>query len=116
MLKKRRENHRMQRFSLIPALLCTVVIAALASQSAAQCTTAHAGGGWVNTPFPTQMTNFVAVFDAVPSASPSSSVIAFSNGAQNAYTGFATLVRFSPARTLDVRNGGVYDKSATISY
>src|SRR5262245_56507557 len=106
----------MQRPSFTSALVCVVIVTVLACQGVAQCTTVRAGGGWVNTPFPTQTGNFTAVFDAVPSASPTNSVIAFSNGAQNAYTGFATLVRFSPAGTLDVRNGSAYDKSATITY
>jgi unsaturated rhamnogalacturonyl hydrolase len=108
----------MQRFSSASMLLCVFmsVTAVLVGHAAAQCTIAKGGGGWMNTPFPTQSGSFTATFDAVPSASPSSSVIAFSNGAQNAYAGFATLVRFSPAGVLDVRNGGAYDKSATISY
>jgi hypothetical protein len=108
----------MQRFSSASVLLCVFmfVTAALAGHASAQCTTAKGGGGWMNTPFPTQSGSFTATFDAVPSASPSNSIIAFSNGAQNAYAGFATLIRFNLAGTLDVRNGGVYDKSATISY
>ncbi len=43
-------------------------------------------------------------------------MVAFSRGAQTAYTGFATLVRFSPAGTIDVRNGGAFAAAATIPY
>jgi unsaturated rhamnogalacturonyl hydrolase len=106
----------MQRFSFTSALVCVLAVSVLSGETVAQCSTAHAGGGWVNTTFPTQTGNFTAVFDAVPSASPSNSIVALSDGAQNAYTGFAILVRFSSAGILDVRNGSVYDKSATITY
>jgi hypothetical protein len=43
-------------------------------------------------------------------------VVALSNGAQTAYTGFAVLVRFNPSGDIDARNGGAYAAAATIPY
>ena len=58
-------------------------------------------------------------FDATPSGSsatsPINSVIALSNGAQTAYTGFATLVAFN-ASGIQARNGGTYTAASAIPY
>jgi hypothetical protein len=73
------------------------------------CVTASSGAGWQNTivtPAPTG--TFTVTFDATPSASPTNSVIALSNGAQTAYANFACLVRFNPSGDIDARNGGSY--------
>jgi len=106
----------MRRISPTSILLCVLVTAVLAGQGVAQCVKANASGGWVNTPFPTQTGTFTATLDAVPSASPTNSIIALSNGAQTAYTGFASLIRFNSAGTLDARNGGAYAATTTIPY
>ncbi|HZR28206.1 MAG TPA: glycoside hydrolase family 3 C-terminal domain-containing protein [Terriglobales bacterium] len=88
----------------------------LAAQATAQCATGAGGGGWVNTPFAAQAGTFTATFDATPSASPSNSVVALSNGAHTAYTGFASLIGFNTAGTLNARNGGAYAADTTIHY
>jgi hypothetical protein len=80
------------------------------------CVTASPSNGWQNTPFANQASTFTAVFDATPSASPTNSVVAFSKGAQTAYTGFATLVRFNPAGAIDARNDGAFAAAAVIPY
>jgi len=84
--------------------------------SAGSCVTASPTNGWRNTPLPNQTTTFTAVFDATPSASPTNSVVAISKGAQTAYTGFATLVRFSPSGNIDARNGGAFAAASIIPY
>ncbi len=82
-----------------------------------QCVTATAGGPWQNTALSTNETGtFTATFDATPSDSPINSVIALSQGAQNAYTGFATLARFNPSGDIDARDGGAYNAVTTIPY
>ena len=80
------------------------------------CVAASPSTGWINTPFASQTGTFTAQYDATPSASPTNSVVAFSKGAQTAYTGFATLVRFSPAGDIDARNGGGFAAASTIPY
>jgi hypothetical protein len=81
------------------------------------CVTATQGGPWQNTALATNETGtFTATFDATPSASPINSVIALSQGAQNAYTGFATLARFNPSGDIDARDGGAYHALTTIPY
>jgi len=80
------------------------------------CVTATQGGPWQNTAFAAQTGSFTAQFDGTPSATGINSVIALSNGAQTAYTGFAVLVRFNPSGDIDARNGGAYAAASTIPY
>ena len=42
--------------------------------------------------------------------------MALSRGAQTAYTGFAALVRFSPAGNIDARNGAAFAAASVIPY
>ena len=42
--------------------------------------------------------------------------MAFSNGAQSAYTGLAAIVRFSTAGAIDARNGGAYAATSSIPF
>src|SRR5206468_6650798 len=72
------------------------------------CSTASAGGGWVNRPFPTQTGAFTAQFDATPSAAPIDSAMALSSGPQTTFGGFACLARFNTDGNIDARNGGIY--------
>ena len=51
-----------------------------------------------------------------PSASPINSVVALSQGAQTAYSGFATLARFNPSGNIDARNGSAYSAASAIPY
>src|SRR5215813_1547564 len=80
------------------------------------CATATSGGGWQDFAFSLQTGSFTAEFDATPSASPIDSVVALSQGAQTAYTGFACLARFNPSGNIDARNGGAYAAAADILY
>jgi len=83
----------------------------------ARCLTS--GTTWQNTALPVQTGTFTATFDATPSGSsatsPINSVIALSNGAQTAFTGFATLVAFN-ANGIQARNGGTYTAASVIPY
>src|SRR5581483_9926435 len=98
-------------------LLFSLVIAALAAQAAAQCVTAKAGGGWMNTPFATQASTFTATFDATPSASHLNSVVRLSHGAGTAYSAFANLVAFNgTGGVILARNGGAYAAQTNVPY
>jgi hypothetical protein len=89
---------------------------AVTVNAASSCVTASPTSGWMNTPFASQTATFTAVFDATVSASPTNSTVAFSKGAQTAYTGFATLVRFNPAGDIDARNDGAFTAASAIPY
>ena len=81
------------------------------------CVTGSAGDGWHNTALSAaQNGTFTAQYDATPSASPLNAVVALSQGAQTAYTGFATLTRFNPSGNIDARNGGAYAAESTIPF
>jgi hypothetical protein len=83
---------------------------------ASTCVVATPTNGWQDTPFANQTGTFTEQYDATPSASPINSVVALSNGAQMAYTGFAVLVRFNPTGDIDARNGGAYAAASVIPY
>jgi hypothetical protein len=80
------------------------------------CQTASAGGGWMNTAFTPQTGTFTAEFDAKPSLSPYDSVIGLSNGAVDAFTDLAVIVRFNTSGQIDARNGGSYQAATAIPY
>jgi hypothetical protein len=80
------------------------------------CVTANAGAGFQNRAFPTQTQAFTAEFDATPSASGTNALVQLSSGSQNAFAGFAALFRFSPAGTIDVRDGDVYRADISLPY
>src|SRR5262249_54664581 len=81
------------------------------------CVTGSAGDGWRNTALSAAQTGtFTAQYDATPSASPLNAVVALSQGAQTAYTGFATLTRFNPSGNIDARTGGAYAAPSTIPF
>jgi len=42
--------------------------------------------------------------------------LAFSKGAQSAYTGLAAVVRFNTTGTIDARNGGAYAAASSIPF
>jgi hypothetical protein len=88
----------------------------LPSAVSAQCLTATTSNGWQNAVMTSQTGTFTATFDATPSAAPTNSVIALSNGAQTAYANFACLARFNPTGDIDARNGGAYAAASTIPY
>jgi hypothetical protein len=89
---------------------------AVTVNAASSCVTATPTNGWQNTPFTSQTSTFTAVFDATVTVSPTNSTVSFSKGAQTAYGGFATLVRFNPAGNIDARNDGAFTATSTIPY
>jgi parallel beta-helix repeat protein len=74
-------------------------------------------GSWTGAAFPVQAGSFSAQFDASVTVAPTNAVIGLSSGVQNAYTGFAGLVRFfnSPAR-IEARNGNAYVALTNVPY
>ncbi len=96
---------------------CLLVLGALAAQSTAQCVTATATHGWVNTAFATQTGTFTATFDATPSLSNMNSVVGLSHSAGAAYSDFANLVAFNGTMgTILARNGGAYASQTNVPY
>jgi hypothetical protein len=94
-------------------LLCGLSVSARAA-----CSTATSGSGWQDAAMTSQTGTFTATFDATPSAAPTNSVIALSNGAQTAYANFACLARFNPSGDIDAYNGSVpgYAAASLIPY
>lgn len=82
----------------------------------APCYTATAGGGWINNSFALQTSTFAAEWDATPSAANIDAVMALSNGAQTAFTGFGCLTRFNLLGMIDARDGSMYHAASSISY
>jgi hypothetical protein len=82
----------------------------------APCYTATAGGSWINNSFASQSSTFTAEWDATPSAANIDAVMALSNGAQTAFTGFACLARFNMLGMIDARDGGTYHAASSILY
>jgi hypothetical protein len=80
------------------------------------CVTANAGAGFQNRSFPTQMQSFTAEYDATPSASLTNALVGLSTGIQTDFTGFASIVRFNPTGTIDVRDAGVYRADISLPY
>jgi glucose/arabinose dehydrogenase len=81
-----------------------------------ECVVGSSGQDWQNRPFTRQTGAFTVRFDATPSARPISGHVGLSNGPQNAYTGFANIVRFNTSGNIDARNGGAYAAASTIPY
>ncbi|HET7505182.1 MAG TPA: hypothetical protein VFK02_29390 [Kofleriaceae bacterium] len=80
---------------------------------------AYAGGGWVNEPITEQGTAFHIVFALVPgepSGAPIDAVVGLSDGPADFFTDLGPIVRFSPAGTLDVRNGSIYSADVSVPY
>ncbi|RSL16348.1 alginate lyase [Edaphobacter aggregans] len=75
-----------------------------------------ASSTWSNTSFTAQTGTFTATFDATPSGNDINTVVGLSNGAQTAYTGLSTIVRFNPTGDIDAYNGIAYAAASTIPY
>jgi hypothetical protein len=71
---------------------------------------------FMNNAIPSQAGVFTTEFDATPSASPTNSIVALSNGPQTTYTGYAVAVRFNPSGMIDALNGAQYEAGAAIPY
>ncbi|PYX88878.1 MAG: hypothetical protein DMG67_16310 [Acidobacteria bacterium] len=80
------------------------------------CTIIPADGAWHNTAFASHSGTFTASFDATPSVAKESAAVGLSHGAQTAYSGFANLVIFTTAGTIQARNGGSYTAASTILF
>jgi len=88
--------------SLTHSLTVTLIV----NPVAPVCVQAPADGAWHNTPIGVTETGaFTATFDATPSIAPLSAGVGISQGAQTAYSGFANLVVFSSAGTIQAYNG-----------
>ncbi|HTD22249.1 MAG TPA: chitinase [Terriglobales bacterium] len=97
-------------------LAVIVTLFLLTGSGAAQNQCLTSGTTWQNTALPAVQTGtFTVTFDATPAATGINSVIALSQGAQTAYTGFAALVAFN-ASGIQARNGGVYAATTPMSY
>ena len=82
----------------------------------AGCTSATTSSGWVNGEFGQRSGTFTVEFDATAPANPSDALFGLSNGPASTYTHLAAIVRFNPAGTIDVRNGGVYAADSFVAY
>ena len=80
------------------------------------CTTTNPTATWNNFAFPARSGTFTATFDATPSVAGQSSAVALSQGVQTTYTGFANIVVFTTAGTIQARNGGAYTAASTIPF
>jgi hypothetical protein len=74
---------------------------------------------WTNESIPEQAGTFHIVFAFVPnneSGGPIDAVVGLSKGAAASFTDLGPIVRFSPAGTLDVRNGSAYAADQVFAY
>ena len=94
-------------------LLGVVAAAALLTMSfgASAATVITSASGFVNTAVATQTGTFTATRDGTPSISPANQTLAFTSGAQTAYTGLAAIIRFNTTGTIDAYNGSAYGAS-----
>lgn len=72
--------------------------------------------GFVNIALPTDTNLFTCDFDVVPEIGNLDASVGISNGPASAYINLACIFHFNAAGTLDVRNGGAYAASSSISY
>jgi hypothetical protein len=86
------------------------------SPDAPQTCVMATAGMFVNTPMASQTGTFTAEFDAKPGASPTNALVGFSMGAQTAFTGFATSVRFNSMGMIDALNVTPYEAATPIPY
>jgi hypothetical protein len=80
------------------------------------CVTASTSARWQNTAFASKTGTFTAVWDVTPSTLAVDAAVALAPTSTTAWTGLATIVRFNPTNTIDVRNGSTYGASASIPY
>jgi hypothetical protein len=86
------------------------------STCSGDCGVCPAPGSWQNHAITNQTGSFSAEFDARPTQANSDAVIGLSNGAADAYTDLAAIVRFSDANQIDAINGGSYASSSSLTY
>jgi len=93
--------------------------AASATDTAPFVATTATGAGWSNDAVPPQAGVFHIVFALVPeeqSGAPIDAVVGLSSGPAKAFTDLGPIVRFSPAGTLDVRDGSTYASDVPYAY
>lgn len=74
---------------------------------------------WDNQSIPEQAGTFHIVFAFVPDepgGGPIDAVVGLSDGAADSFSDLGPIVRFSPAGTLDVRNGSAYEADTAFAY
>jgi hypothetical protein len=81
----------------------------------APCATSM-GGAYVNNPFAMQAGTFTATFDATPTSATMDTLIGLSDGAANALTDLAVIIRLGTTGNIDARNGASYQSASTIPY
>jgi peptidoglycan/xylan/chitin deacetylase (PgdA/CDA1 family) len=74
------------------------------------------GGAWQNRAFTAQNGQFDAAFEATPGQNGMDGQIGLSNGAADAFTDLASIVRFNGAGFIDARDGGAYAASLAVPY
>src|SRR6185503_4845399 len=102
----------MHRSPLVPLVAVFAAVLGSTHPAWAQCKTATPGA-WQNTSFAAQGATFTAEMDATAAAD---AAVGLSLGAQTAWSGLATIVRFNTSGTIDARNGGAYAATATVPY
>jgi hypothetical protein len=85
-----------------PLDVCNVLV------ESGACTTATAGGGFVNGPFAPQETFVTVAFDATPSDSGVDVVMGVSSSPASSFSDIAAAVRFNPDGRIDARDGDGY--------
>jgi hypothetical protein len=88
----------------------------LTVMAAYSCMTATPTNGWSNLNENGFSNTSEWFFDAMPTASPTSSLIGVSQGPQTSSAGFGTLVRFNSSGTIDALNGSTYEAVHTFKY
>lgn len=73
-------------------------------------------GQWQSRYLAAQTGNFTAEWDVTPLAAGSDSATGLALGPQSYWPGLATIVRFTPSNTIDVRNGGTYGAATSMVY
>ena len=81
----------------------------------AQGVTAVAGGGFKNSTFLAQSSQFSAEFDATPTDTNNAGV-GFSDDETKVFSGTSTFVRFNRRGNIDARNGAAFGAAAAIPY
>lgn len=71
---------------------------------------------WSNFPLAPQNGVFAVTWNSIPEGNNMDGVTGISSGAANEFNDLACIARFAPDGTIDVRNGGSYQKDVTLNY
>jgi len=75
-----------------------------------------AAGVWTNATFAAQAGQFAVAFDVVPTQNNENVVVGLSNGAADAYSDLAAILRFFTNGLIDARNGSAYAANTPLPY